>query len=69
MTSHEFARYLLEKTPDIKICVNGWGSDEGYAPFEADGASAHKDKDGNITAIYIGYYDCDNEWCLTEKRL
>lgn len=65
MTSHELARYLLEKTPDVKVVINGWGSDEGFAPFEVSGAAL--DADGS--ELSLGYVSYDGEWCLTMPKL
>lgn len=71
MTTHELAKYLLEKTPDLPVVINGWGSNEGM-DHEVDGAfitEAHvREKQEQV--VGLGYFDIDGKtWCFIEPRL
>lgn len=71
MTAHELASYLL-RCPDLPVCINGWGSDEGLDDYEVSGACfARNDK-----VLWLGYNansnyrsDKDGKWAMSEPRI
>lgn len=67
MTTHELAKYLLEKTPDLPVVINGWGSNEG-SDCEVTGAClCPGEEGGNIVAL--GYDDRNGKWELKYEKL